>query len=155
MTVGHGLDDAESARIFAVYRDRRDGDVGHHLPVIFDHFGDVHPVDVIGTEDRDDIRLGLFDEVDVLVDGVRRAAIPGLPVRAHLRRHGDDELIAENVAELPTVLQMQQERLALELHQDVDGKDAGVDEIAENEIDDPVLAAKGHGRLGAFVGQRR
>ncbi len=43
-----------------------------------DHVRDVHAVDVIGAEDGHDVRLGLFDQIDVLVDGVGGALIPGL-----------------------------------------------------------------------------
>ena len=49
---------------------------------------------------------------------------------------------------------MLQQRLALELDQDIDRIDAGIDQIAENEIDDPVTAAKGYRRLRSFLGQR-
>ena len=49
---------------------------------------------------------------------------------------------------------MLQQRLAAELGQDVDGIDARVDEVAEDEIDDAVLAAERNGRFGPFLGQR-
>ena len=110
---------------------------------------------MIGAEDDDDVRLRLLDQIDVLVDRVRRAPVPGLAGGAHLRRHRDDELRAEDVGELPAVLQVQQQRLALELHQHVDREDAAVDEIAEHEVDDPVLAGERHRRLRALIGQRR
>ena len=41
------------------------------------HVRDVHPIDMIGAEDGHDIGLRLFDQIDVLVDGVRGSLIPG------------------------------------------------------------------------------
>jgi len=49
---------------------------------------------------------------------------------------------------------MLQQGLALELDQYVDGKNAGIDEVAENEIDNAVAAAKRHRRLCPFLGER-
>ena len=71
---------------------RRDRHLGALLHVVLDHARDVHAVDVIAAEDRHHVRVGLLDEVDVLVDRVRRALVPGLAGGAHLRRHRDDEL---------------------------------------------------------------
>src|SRR4051812_39009396 len=61
--------------------------------VEFDHVGDIHPIDVIGAKDRDNVRVRLFDEVDVLVDGVGGSLIPGLSGGPHLGRNRDDELV--------------------------------------------------------------
>ena len=38
---------------------------------------DVHAVDVVAAEDRHHVRIGLLHQVDVLVDGVGRALVPG------------------------------------------------------------------------------
>ena len=62
-------------------RNRRHGDLGALVHVELDHAGDIHAVDVIAAEDRHHVRVGLLDQVDVLVDGVGRALVPGL-VRA-------------------------------------------------------------------------
>ena len=65
------------------------------LHVELDHAGDVHAVNVIAAENRHHVRIGLLHQVDVLVDGVGRALVPGLARRAHLRRHRDHELRLE------------------------------------------------------------
>ena len=49
---------------------------------------------------------------------------------------------------------MLQQGLALELNQDVDGINARVDQVAEDEIDNPITPAKRDGRFGAFLGER-
>ncbi len=72
-----GFDDAEFMRVFSGHGNGGDGAGGAGMLVLLDHVRDVHPIDVIGAEDRDDVGLGLLDEVDVLVDGVGRSLIPG------------------------------------------------------------------------------
>jgi hypothetical protein len=45
---------------------------------------------------------------------------------------------------------MLEQRLAAELSEHIDRVDSGIDEIAENKIDDSVLTSERHRRLGAF-----
>jgi hypothetical protein len=45
---------------------------------------------------------------------------------------------------------MLEQRLAAKLGEHVDRMDSGVDEIAEDKIDDPVFASEGNRWLGAF-----
>ena len=124
------------------------------LHVVFDHVGDVHAVDVIAAEDRHHVRVGLLHQVDVLVDGVGRSLVPGFVRGAHLGRHRNHELRFEQAAELPSLAQVLQQRLAAELRQHIDRVDAGVDEITQDEIDDPVFPAERNGRFGPFLGKR-
>ncbi len=147
-----GFDDAEFVRVFSGHGNGGDGAGGARMLVRVDHVRDVHPIDVIGAEDRDDVGLGLLDEVDVLVDGVGRSLIPGFAGGAHLGGHGNDELVFQNAAVLPAFVQVLEEALAAELSEYVDGIDAGVDEVAEDEIDDAVFAAERDGGLGALLG---
>ncbi len=46
------------------------------------------------------------------------------------------------------------ERLRLVLREHVDGPDARVRQVRQDEVDDPVAAAEGHGRLGAIERER-
>ncbi len=129
----------------------RAGSVG--ALVIRNHVRDVHPVNVIGAENCHDVRPGLLDEIDVLINGVGGSLIPVLAWGAHLGGDGNDELVLENAPDLPALIEVLQEALAAELGQYVDRVNTGVDEVAENEIDDPVFSAKWNGWLGAFLRQ--
>ena len=117
-----------------------------------DHMGEIHAIDMVRAEDGDDVRLGLLDQVDVLIDGVRRSLIPGFTGRAHLGGDGNDELIFQQTAHLPAFVEMLQKALAAKLRQNVNGMDSRVDEIAEYEIDDSIFAPERNGWLGAFLG---
>jgi hypothetical protein len=97
---------------------RGDRHVGLPLDVEIDHLADVHAVDVVGAEDRDDVRIGLAHEVQVLAHGVRGAPVPAL-APLHLGGDGADELVAQHRAEPPGV-RMCRQGLRLELGQHVE-----------------------------------
>src|SRR6185503_2543547 len=118
------------------------------------HPGDVHAVNVIGAEDRNKIRMRLLDQVDVLVDCVRRSLVPGFALGTHLSGNVRDEVAFQKSAELPALAQVLQQRLAAELCEHVDRVDSGIHKIAENEVDDSILAAEGNCRFRALAGQR-
>ena len=149
------LDDAELGGVLARCRDGGDGDFGALFHVVLDHAGDIHAIDVIAAEDGHHVRVGLLHQVDVLVDGVRRPLVPGFVLAAHLRRHRNHELVFQEAAELPALVEMLQQALAAELGQHVDGVDSRVDEVAQHEIDDPVFAAERNGRFGPLISQGR
>ena len=97
--------------------------------------------------------IGLLHQIDVLINRIRRALVPGLILGAHLRRHRNDELILEQAAELPALAEMLEKRLAAELGQHINRINSRVDEITQHEVDDPVLASKRDGRFGPLVGK--
>jgi len=149
-----GFDDAELGSMPLVDRDRSHGDLGAFVEVKIEHVVQVHPVDVVAAEDGHRVRVGLLHQVHVLVDGVGCSLVPGLARRPHLRGHRNNELRLQQGAELPAFAQVLQQRLAAELRQHVDRVDARVDEVAEHEVDDTVLASERNGRLGPLLGQR-
>ncbi len=78
---------------------------------------------MVGAENRNHVRLGLLYQVYILINGVGGAAVPILALRAHLRGNRNDEVITQQAGGFPTLAQVLQQRLALELNQDVDGID--------------------------------
>ena len=92
--VTSGVDDAklmgEGPRLTdAGHGHRRSG-----VDVRLHHLHGIHAVDVVGTEDRDVIRLFVVDEVEALEDRVRTAGEPPWP-QALLSRHGRDVVAQE------------------------------------------------------------
>ncbi len=117
-----------------------------------DHLADVHPVNVIGPEHRDQVEPPALDEVDVLVDRVGGSPVPAL-AGPFLGRNRENEVIGKNGAEAPSLLQVFGQGLRFELRQDVEGVNPGIDEIAENKVDQPVFTPERNGGLGPFLGQ--
>ncbi len=134
------LEDAESRGLGDRHGNRRDREIVPALLVEEEHRVHVHHVDVVAAEHADVLGLLVEDQVEVLVDRVRR---PPEPVRsaAHLGRHGVHEL-ADVEAEAPGADDVLDERVRLELRQDLDLREAGVDAVVEREIDDAVAAAE-------------
>jgi len=99
VAVRRGLHHPEVCRLYPRDGDRRDRGSGPAGQMVLDHLRRVHPVHVVGPDDRDDIWLLPVDEVQRLVDRVGRA---GLPVRTEplLGRHRH-HVVAQQVAQLP------------------------------------------------------
>ena len=85
---------------------------------------------------------------------VSRASIPAIFFRTQLGSYGNDELILKQTAELPAVPQVAQQGITSVLNEHIDRAEAGVDEIAEGEVDDAILAAEWNCRFRAFLSQR-
>ena len=116
----------------------------------------VHLVDVVAGEDEDGVAGVVLDDVDVAQHRVGRAAVPLRDAAARDVRL--EQLHAAAVAvEVPRPAQADVvvERARVVLGQDDDVVDVGVDAVRQREVDDPVLAAERHGRLGAHLGQDR
>ena len=152
--VGPAFDDAEIRRQPFFGGDGRHGQGRVLLFVVFDHGGDVHAVNVIGAEDGHDVRVRLLDQIDVLEYGVGGSLVPGFVGRAHLRRHGNDELVLQKAAELPGFVEVLQQRLAAELGKHVKRIDSRIDEVAQHEVDDAILSSEGNRWFGALFGER-
>ncbi len=130
-----------------------EGDVGAGVAVLLQHEGVVHLVDVVAGEDDDVLGLLGADGVDVLVDGVGGALVPGLGDALHGREDLDElaEFVGDDGA--PALADVAVERERLVLGEDVDVAQVGVDAVGEGDVDDAVLAGEGDGRLGAIAGQ--
>ncbi len=153
-TVVFGFDDSELNSLLFFDWNSRDGGLRATLDMELHHLANVHAIDMIRAEDGHHVRLGLFDEVHVLIDGVRGAAIPVLILRSHLSGNGNDEVVPKQAGRFPALAEVLQQGLALELNQHVDGIDAGVDQVAQDKVDDAVAATKGDGGFGALLGER-
>ena len=121
--------------------------------MLFEHQGLVHPIDRVAREDQDIIGGILLDEVDVLVDRVRRPFVPIGATAPHVRRQ--DRQTTARAVEVPRrpVPDILVERERLILGQHADGVDAGIDTVRERKINDFVLPPKGDGGLRRLLGQ--
>jgi hypothetical protein len=76
-----GLDHPEGCCLQAQYGDGCDRDAGARGSMLIDHLHRVHPEHVAGAEHGHEIRLLVVDQVQRLVDRVRRAGLPVRPSR--------------------------------------------------------------------------
>jgi hypothetical protein len=78
----------KAAGFLTRHLDAGDGAFGTALDVVDQHHGVIHLVDVVAGQNHDKLGFWIigFEDVDVLVNGVGRATIPGLLVDPLLRR---------------------------------------------------------------------
>ena len=138
---GVDLEDAEVARLAPAGPGWRRRSPSAPVSLVEgEHLAHVHLVDVVAAEDADELGLLVVDDVLALVDGVGRAAEPRL-ARALLRGDGLDELV-EDRREAPDARDVLLERRALVLREHLDAREARVDEVREDDVDDAVAARR-------------
>ena len=113
----------------------------------------IHLVDMVAGQDDEVSRPGSLQNIEVLIDRVGGAAVPGRLVEPLLRRQQVEELAHFRAQKRPAHLQMAQQAVRLVLGQDPDPPDPRIEAVRQGEIDDAELAAEKHRGLGAPVGQ--
>jgi hypothetical protein len=131
----------------AGHRDR-----GARGDVVVDHLLRVHPVDVVGAEHDDVVRVFVVDEVHALVD---RVGGTGEPARAEplLGRHRGD-VVAEQRGHPPGLGDVPVQRMGLVLRQHHDLQITAVGEIRQHEVDHAIDTAEGDTGLGPVRSER-
>jgi hypothetical protein len=147
------LDDPELVGERDRLADRRDRDSSARLDVLVDHLAEVHAVDVVGADDHDDLGPLVVDEVEALEDRVGAAEVPVL-VDPLLGRDGRD-VVAQESGHPPGLGHVRVEAVRLVLREDDDLEVAGVDDVAQGEVDEAVDARERDGRFGPVGGQRQ
>jgi hypothetical protein len=128
--------DAQHAEARAVGRGHRlggDGDARAVAPVLADHVAVVHAVDLIAGEDQRHVGVLRRQHVEVVVEGVRRAAVPQGVGAAGVRQQDADAAVA--AVEIPGAPEadvlLQRTRRVLRRH--VDAVHARVDTVGQGE----------------------
>ena len=148
-----GYHDAEAAGFIPGDADRADSGLGVMFLVEIEHLVVVHGIDVVAGQDEDVIVADHFHEVQVLIDGIGRAAIPvGAAVALIWRQDigpalGRVEVPRTAVADIPVQFQR------LVLGQDTDRIDAGIAAVTQGEVDDAVFSAEQEARFSLIFGQ--
>ena len=123
---------------------------------VLDERRDVHQVELVAGEDQDLGAASARAAGRGLAHGVGRALVPVAVVDRLLGGQDVDEAAAEGV-EAVGLGDVAVQARAVELGDDEDAVDAGVQAVADRDVDEPELAAHRHRRLGAVLvsGQRR
>ena len=115
---------------------------------------EVHPVELVPRENENQL-VGVIGEVDqVLAHGVGGALVPPLALGALLRRQDLDEAVGEAV-EPVALLDMAMQGAAVELGEEADAPQVGVEAVADRDVHDPVLPAQRDRGLGPVLGERK
>ena len=134
--------------LLALHRFGRQRDLRARANVLMQQRAKIHPVKLIAAQDEVVI-VGLLQEIaHVLPHGVGCSLIP-LRAFGRLLRGEDIDKAAREIVELVARLDVAMQRHAVELRQHIDRAQAGVEAIADRDIDQPIFPAQRHGRLGA------
>ncbi len=150
--LGIGVHDAEARRVGA--RDGEGGErhLGLGLDVLREKFAVVHAVELIAAEDHVVFVRMLEEIAEVLAHGVGGALIPARIRRCLLSGEDFDERVREGV-ELVAQVDVAVQRHGVELREDVDVPQAGVDAVRDRNIDDTIFSAERDGGFSAFLGE--
>ena len=146
-------EDAHRGRFLDRHRLGRDGDVGVAIDVRIDHLVVVHAVQVIAGENQVVVGVMAREVAGGLPDGIGRALIPVGIVGRLLGGQDLDEALAEQVHAVGLV-DVPVQRRRVELRQDEDAADIGVQAVADRDVDQPVLAGDRHRGLRSELCER-
>ena len=146
-------EDAHLGRVGDGHRLRGDGDVGAVLDVRFDHVAEVHAIEMVAREDQVVVGVVAGEVTRRLPHRVGRALKPVGALRCLLGGEHFDEAVRKDVQAIG-LRDVPVERRRVELRQHEHPLQAGVQAVADRNVDEAILAADRYGRLGAHVGQR-
>src|SRR5262249_43176783 len=140
---------AEVVGLTGINEDGGQGHVGAGGVVLVQHGLVVHFVDVIAGQDDHVLALLAANGIDVLVNGVGGAQVPVLAHALHGWQDLDELAQLPRHHRAPAFADVAVQRKRLVLGEDIHAAQVGVDAVGERDIDDAVVAAEGHGGLGA------
>ena len=146
------LHDPQRLRFRPANRDGGDGHIGPRLLVFGDHAAEIHAKQLIAAEDHQILKVVIEKVDEVFADGVGGAFIPGRVGKCLLGGEHLHEAAGEMI-ELVGLRQVAMQGRGVELRQNVDAPEAGVDARGNRHIHEAVLACQGHGGLGAILGE--
>ncbi len=145
--------DAEGTRRLRAHRRRghRDFRPGRHM--LLQDPAKIHLVELVARKNEDQaVRIGIQVQ-EILPHRVGRALIPVHAARALFRGQDLHEPGREGI-EPVALLDVPVEGAAVELGEQEDPAQVGIEAIADGDVHQPVLARQGHGRLGPVLGER-
>ena len=113
---------------------------------------EIETVELVARKDKHEVLVLEIVVVEVLADRVGRTLIPSLLVARLLGGENVDEATAETV-ELISLLDVLMERRRIELRQDENLVEAGVEAVADRDVDQAVVTGEGDGWLAPVLSQ--
>ena len=145
--------DAEFAGILARHHQTANGDIRARIDMLAQHLFIVHLVDMVARQNDHVARRVTLDDVDVLIDRIRRAFIPQHFRNALAGGQNVEAFIAFGAHEVPGALHVADEAVRLVLGGNANAADARIDGIRQRKVDNPRHAAEIDRRFGPVIGQ--
>ena len=136
-----------------IHRQGSDGYIGLPIAVLVEQLRVVHAIEMIASQDEVVVGLVLREVPCRFAYRVGGALEPGSAFRGLLSRQDLHEAARERVHAIRAG-DMAVERRRVELRENEDPAEVGVQAVADWHVDQPVLPANRHGRLGTVLGER-
>ena len=118
-----------------------------------DDRAEIHAIKLVAAQNQQVFEIVVQKMNQVLADGVGGALIPGSVGEGLLGGQDFDEAAGEMV-ELVGLRNVAMQRGRVELRQQINASQAGIDAVGNRDVDQPIFAGERHGGLGAFFGER-
>jgi len=142
-----GLHDAESLGRLPLDRQGGNGQVGAGCEVVGHEDLEVHLVKLVAAEDEEIFPRALEEVGQILADGIGGALIPTGAGRCLLGGEDFHEAARTEDVEFVGRADVLVQRRAVELREQVDAANTGIQAIADRDINEAVFAAERDGRL--------
>jgi hypothetical protein len=145
-----GVHDTEVSGVVTGYGSGGDGHLRPIVHVRGEHFSKVHAIELVATENEVVVVGPLKEIAEILTDGIRSSLVPFSTAGGLLGREDVHE-VPPKLVEFVSVADVAIERLTVELGENVDLANVGIQAVADGDIDQSVLAGQRDGGLGALV----
>ena len=132
---------------------RGDGDVGAGSGMLTDDPAKIHPIQLVAAEDEQVIEIVIEEVREIFPHGVGGTFIPRR-VGERLPRREDFHEAARKEVEFIRARNVAVQRGGIELRQNVNAPESGVNAVGNRDVHQPVFAGQRHGGLRALLGQR-
>jgi hypothetical protein len=146
------LKDTQIRSLFGRHRENAQTDLGADRKMALQKPAIIHPVEVVPRQNQNVLGTVRQNVPQGLAHRVGRPLIPHHVLGRLLRRKDIHEALGED-SETVGLSDMPVERLRVVLRQDEDSVNAGIDAVADRDVDQSILAAQGHGGLRPDEGQ--
>jgi hypothetical protein len=138
--------DAQGRGCLPVHQGSRYGEPGFGSKVLFEHFVQVHPIELIPR--YDEIVAGFLrpEMYEILSHGIGGSLVPARVDRGLLGGQNFDEAAGKTI-EVIRPGDMEMKAGGIELGENIDFSETCVDAVGDRDIHDAELAAEGYGRL--------
>ncbi len=123
--------------------------------VLGDDIPEIHPIQLVAAQNDELFEIVVQEMDEIFPHRVRRPFIPRGVGERLLRREDFHEPAAGKFVELVGARDVAVQRGRIELCQNVDAPEAGVDAVGDRDVHEPVFAGERHGGLGAVLRQRK
>ena len=135
------------------HRNGGHGHIGVSLRVLSDNAAKIHAIELIAAQDEHEIEIVIQEVSEILAHRIGGPLIPRVIGECLFRSQNFHEP-SRKMIELVGLGDMPVERGRVELGEEVNALQIGIDAVGNRDVDQTILPGQRHRRLGSLLGQR-